>query len=35
MDEKLAAKFAIPAGPPNLDDSWGTTRRKDGTVTRP
>ena len=32
VDEKLAAKFPIPAGPPNFDYSWGTTRRKDGTV---
>jgi len=35
VDEKLAAKFPIPAGPPNFDTSWGTTRRKDGTVIRP
>jgi mannonate dehydratase len=35
VDEKLAAKFPIPAGPPNFDHSWGTTRRKDGTVIRP
>ncbi len=35
FDEKLAAKFPIPAGPPNFDYSWGTTRRKDGTVIRP
>jgi mannonate dehydratase len=35
VDEKLAAKFPIPAGPPNFDYSWGTTRRKDGTVIRP
>jgi mannonate dehydratase len=35
IDEKLAAKFPIPAGPPNFDYSWGTTRRKDGTVIRP
>jgi mannonate dehydratase len=32
VDEKLAAKFPIPAGPPNFDYSWGTTRRKDGTA---
>ena len=25
----------VPAGPPNFDYSWGTTRRKDGTVIRP
>jgi mannonate dehydratase len=35
VDETLAAKFPIPAGPPNFDYSWGTTRRKDGTVIRP
>src|SRR5688572_4924666 len=35
FDEKLAAKFPIPAGPPNFDYSWGTTRRKDGTIIRP
>jgi mannonate dehydratase len=35
FDEKLAAKFPIPAGPPNFDHSWGTTRRRDGTVIRP
>ena len=35
VDEKLAAKFPIPAGPPNFDYSWGTTRRKDGTIIRP
>jgi mannonate dehydratase len=35
VDEKLAAKFPFPAGPPNFDYSWGTTRRKDGTVIRP
>jgi mannonate dehydratase len=35
VDEKLAAKFPIPAGPPNFDHSWGTTRRLDGTVIRP
>jgi mannonate dehydratase len=35
VDEKLAAKFPIPDGPPNFDYSWGTTRRKDGTVIRP
>jgi mannonate dehydratase len=35
VDEKVAAKFPFPAGPPNFDYSWGTTRRKDGTVIRP
>jgi mannonate dehydratase len=35
VDEKLAAKFPIPPGPPNFDYSWGTTRRKDGTIIRP
>jgi mannonate dehydratase len=35
VDEKLAAKFPVPPGPPNFDYSWGTTRRKDGTVIRP
>jgi len=35
VDEKLAAKFPIPDGPPNFDYSWGTTRRRDGTVIRP
>jgi mannonate dehydratase len=35
VDEKLAAKYPIPAGPPNFDYSWGTTRRRDGTVIRP
>jgi mannonate dehydratase len=35
VDEKLAAKFPIPPGPPNFDYSWGTTRRSDGTVIRP
>jgi mannonate dehydratase len=35
FDEKLAAKFPIPPGPPNFDYSWGTTRRRDGTVIRP
>lgn len=34
VDEKLAAKFPFPDGP-NFDYSWGTTRRKDGTVIRP
>ncbi|MFN0123229.1 MAG: enolase C-terminal domain-like protein [Blastocatellia bacterium] len=35
FNEELAAKFPIPAGPPNFDYSWGTTRRRDGTVIRP
>ena len=35
FDEALAAKFPFPAGPPNFDYSWGTTRRRDGTVIRP
>ena len=35
VDEKLAAKFPFTAGPPNFDYSWGTTRRRDGTVIRP
>jgi mannonate dehydratase len=35
VDEKVAAKFPIPSGPPNFDYSWGTTRRRDGTVIRP
>jgi len=32
VDENLAAKFPIPAGPPNFEYSWETTRRRDGTV---
>ena len=35
LDETAAAKFPFPAGPPNFDYSWGTTRRRDGTVIRP
>ena len=35
VDEALAAKFPFPPGPPNFDYSWGTTRRRDGTVIRP
>jgi mannonate dehydratase len=35
VDEKIAAKFPFPDGPPNFDYSWGTTRRSDGTVIRP
>jgi len=34
IDEKAAAKFPFPDGPV-FDYSWGTTRRKDGTVIRP
>jgi mannonate dehydratase len=35
VDETAAARFPFPAGPPNFDYSWGTTRRRDGTVIRP
>jgi mannonate dehydratase len=35
VNEALAAKFPIPEGPPHFDYSWGTTRRRDGTVIRP
>jgi mannonate dehydratase len=35
VDETLAAKFPFPPGPPNFDYTWGTTRRRDGTVIRP
>jgi mannonate dehydratase len=35
VDEAAAARFPFPAGPPNFDYSWGTTRRRDGTVIRP
>ena len=35
VDEKAAARFPFPAGPPNFDYSWGRTRRRDGTVIRP
>ena len=34
INEKVAAKFPFPDGP-NFDYSWGSTRRKDGTVIRP
>jgi mannonate dehydratase len=34
IDEKLAARFPYPPGR-TFDYSWGTTRRKDGTVIRP
>jgi mannonate dehydratase len=35
VNEEVAAKFPLPPGPPNFDQSWGTTRRRDGTVIRP
>lgn len=35
VDEKLTAKYPVVDNPPNFDYSWGTTRRKDGTVIRP
>jgi mannonate dehydratase len=35
VDEKLAAKFPYPDGPPNFDYNWGTTRRPNGAVIRP
>jgi mannonate dehydratase len=35
VDEKLAARFPVTDNPPNFDYSWGTTRRRDGTVIRP
>jgi mannonate dehydratase len=35
VDEAVAAKFPFPEGPPHFDYSWGTTRRRDGTVIRP
>jgi mannonate dehydratase len=35
FDEALAAKFPYPPGPPHFDYTWGTTRRRDGTVIRP
>ncbi|MGE3821515.1 MAG: D-galactonate dehydratase family protein [Isosphaeraceae bacterium] len=34
LDETLAAKFPYPDGP-TFDHTWGTTRRRDGTVIRP
>jgi mannonate dehydratase len=34
IDEKLAPKFPYPSGD-TFDHSWGTTRRRDGTVIRP
>lgn len=35
LDEKLAARFPFPDGPPNFEYFWGTTRKPDGTVIRP
>lgn len=35
VDEELAKKFPFPSGGRNFDYSWGTTRRRDGTVIRP
>ena len=35
LNETVAAKFPFPDGPPHFDQSWGTTRRRDGTVIRP
>jgi mannonate dehydratase len=35
LDERLAAKFPFPDGPPNFEYFWGTTRLRDGTVIRP
>jgi mannonate dehydratase len=34
IDEKLAARFPFPKGD-TFDHTWGTTRRRDGTVIRP
>ena len=34
LDEKLAAKYPHPEEP-TFEHSWGTTRRRDGTVIRP
>ena len=34
IDEKLAARFPLPAEP-TFDHRWGTTRRRDGTMIRP
>lgn len=34
INEKLAARFPFPEGA-NFDYSWGSTRKKDGTVIRP
>jgi mannonate dehydratase len=35
VDEAAAARFPVTDTPPNFDYSWGTTRRRDGTVIRP
>jgi len=35
LDEKAAARFPFPPGPPNFDYDWGTMRRRDGTMIRP
>src|SRR5262245_1541136 len=35
VDEKLAAKYPFPPGPPDFDYNWGRTRRRDGSVIRP
>ncbi len=35
VDEKAAARFPVTTTPPTFDYSWGTTRRRDGTVIRP
>ena len=35
VDEVAAARFPVTDTPPNFDYSWGTTRRRDGTVIRP
>lgn len=34
INEELAAKFPFPDSPP-FDQSWGTTRREDGSIIRP
>jgi mannonate dehydratase len=35
VDEAAAARFPVSDTAPNFDYSWGTTRRRDGTVIRP
>ena len=35
LDEAVAARFPYPAEGPTFQHSWGTTRRRDGTVIRP
>jgi mannonate dehydratase len=35
VNEALAARYPVTDAPPNFDYSWGTTRRRDGTVIRP